>query len=173
MRRIAGVFGVVALAGVLIACGGGGSRGKNGNSGVSIADYDSSPALDAVIAAHRDAVAEPQEPVIYTTWFLNGDPRVALFSSVSPSGEVRTWQYMHAESGIMPGRTIALGPPHLDAIHQAIAALPPSQNPALEHALFVSTRVNGAWTTRVYDRTKRPDPLSNIFKTTGAPVVPE
>lgn len=136
--------------------------------------YPPNAALDRVIVTHQEAGTDPKEArLLLTTWFLNGDPRVAQFCSVFPDGRRVTYQYvMDVASNAV--QKVQLPPQTLRVLADAIAQLPPSAEPRppLANLLIVSFRQGDAWETRLYDRTNRPPSVSTIFGATNAPVVP-
>jgi hypothetical protein len=104
-----------------------------------------------------------------TTWFLNGDPRVARFASVRPDGTCSIWQYLDRTEARGISRR-QLPPDVLETINTAISELPPGTDPPLANMLIVSYRRDGVWQTRLYDVMNRPPALSTIFAATGAPL---
>jgi hypothetical protein len=59
------------------------------------AGYERSPAFDEAIQTHVDAGTDREQRLLLTTWFQDGDPRVAQFCSVRPDGRCSTYQYVH------------------------------------------------------------------------------
>ena len=143
--------------------------------GGPFAPYPPSPALSAVVDTHKEAGADPRDELaLLTTWFLDGDPRVAMMCSVQPTGHVSTYRYIH-EYGIQPGRRAELVPNQMSALAEAVGQLPPSQRPPLDRLLIVSfrQRESGAWVTRTYDRTDPPAAVVGLFALTSAPLQPD
>jgi hypothetical protein len=135
--------------------------------------YPHSPALDAVAQSHADAANDPRdELLLLTTWFLDGDPRVAMTCRVRPDGHVSTFGYVY-DQGLRNPRKSDLVPDQLSALRESIAALPASQQPPLPNLLVVSFRTpTGQWLTRTYDRTAPPGPVVELFTITSAPLQP-
>src|SRR5438034_1288278 len=60
--------------------------------------YPHSPALDAAAQVHAEAASDPREELLLlTTWFLDGDPRVAMTCRVRPDGHVSTFGYVYEQ----------------------------------------------------------------------------
>lgn len=166
------LWSVAAVAGlaIVIACGGG---SKQQAVPSQFASYPRSEALDRIIDTHVEAGTDSRyERILLTTWFLDGDPRVARFMSVTPAGKCSKYQYVHNAEYSGPPQPTQLSSERVSEILIAAANLPPSQQPRLENMVIVSFRKNGIWETRLYDRMNRPPALSTIFETTGAPIIP-
>ena len=164
------LMGVLLIAGVgvMLACGG----GPVGPVPAVLLGYPRSPALDEVIQTHIDAGSDSREErILLTTWFQDGDPRVARFSSLRPDGRCSTYQYVHKTEFRSPTKS-QLDSTTLRGVTAVIATLPPSQKPDLANMVILSFRQNGAWTTRVYDRLDRPAEVSTIFELTQSPIAP-
>ena len=114
-----------------------------------------SPALDAIAKTHADAGTDRDERLLLTTWFLDGDPRVAMMSSVRPDGHVSAYRYVHDWSVQNSTKSDLVADQVLE-LRGAIDHLPASQSPPLAKLLIVSFRRNGRWLTRTYDRTALP-----------------
>ena len=163
---MAGLVLAVAL-GFVAACAGGPER----PTPTVFADYPPSAAFDEVIQSHVDAGNDREQRMLLTTWFQDGDPRVARFCSVRPDGRCSTYQYVHQTEFRAPTAR-QLDPATMQVIQEAIHELPPSQKPPMANMLIVSFREDGIWQTRLYDRMNRPAAVSTIIETTGAPIVP-
>ena len=139
------------------------------------ARYPSSPAFDAVVQAHADAATDREQSLVLTTWFLNGDPAVAMRSSVRGDGHVSVWRYLHDAGALASSPGKDLVETEKAELQQVLEQLPPSESPeARENLLIVSHRdAGGRWVTRLYDRTRRPETVSSLFAITGAPIQPE
>ena len=122
---------------------------------------------------HAEAANDPRdELLLLTTWFLDGDPRVAMTCRVRPDGHVSTFGYVY-EQGLSNPRKSDLVADQLAALRESIAALPASQHPPLANLLVVSFRSpSGQWLTRTYDRTAPPVGVAELFTITGAPLQP-
>ena len=177
-RRVASVRSLFLSKGLLvllltgIACTAG-CAGTKQTSSAPFDRYPRSPALDAVLHSHAEAASDPREELLLlTTWFLDGDPRVAMTCRVRSDGHVSTFGYVYDE-GLRSPRKSDLVPDQLAALRESLAALPASQQPALSNLLVVSHRgPNGQWLTRTYDRTSPPEPVAELFSITGAPLQP-
>lgn len=168
-RWIAGVALVAGLATVL-ACGGG---SKSKELPTQFAGYPASEALSRIVETHAEAGTDTRyERAVLTTWFLDGDPRVARFMSITPAGKCSKYQYVHAAEYSGPPQPTQLSPQAMSTILDALQHLPPSGKPPLENMVIVSFRKNGVWETRLYDRMNRPPALSTLYETANAPIVP-
>jgi hypothetical protein len=166
--RWIGAVALLLAAGCIIACGGGPQYPRP----VEFAAYPPNPSLDRVIETHVNAARDPRENrVLLTTWFLNGDPRVAQFCSVRPDGKRTTYQYVDAAS-FNAMKTVDLTPETVQTIERVAATLPPSHNPRppLANLLIVSFRRNGVWQTRLYNINDRPPGVSQILSMINADV---
>src|SRR2546425_295009 len=55
-----------------------------------------SPAFDRIVQTHAEAGTDRREDLLLlTTWFLDGDPRVAMMCRVRPDGHVTTFGYVY------------------------------------------------------------------------------
>jgi hypothetical protein len=165
---------------ILIACaalasGVGCAASREPKRSGDFARYPSSPAFDAVVQAHADAATDREQALVLTTWFLNGDPSVAMRSSVRGDGHVSVWRYMHDAGALAPSPGKDLVETEKAELQQVLEHLPPSEPPeARENLLIVSYRdAGGRWVTRLYDRTRRPEAVSNLFAIMRAPIQPE
>lgn len=166
LAALALMFGLATA----IACGGG---NKHQELPSQFAGYPSSEALSRVVETHIEAGTDTRyERALLTTWFLDGDPRVARFMSVTPAGKCSKYQYVHAAEYSGPPLPTQLSPRQMSTILDAVQHLPPGGKPPLENMVIVSFRKNGVWETRLYDRTNRPPALSTIYETANAPIVP-
>jgi hypothetical protein len=167
--RLAVLIACAAMAGV--GCGGPRQPKRPGD----FARYPSSPAFDAVVQAHADAATDREQSLVLTTWFLNGDPAVAMRSSVRGDGHVSVWRYLHDAGALTSSPGKDLVETEKAELQQVLEQLPPSEPPeARENLLIVSHRdAAGRWVTRLYDRMRRPEAVSNLFVITGAPIQPE
>jgi hypothetical protein len=127
------------------------------------------------VRAHADAGSDREQSLVLTTWFLNGDPGVAMRSSVRGDGHVSVWRYLHDAGAVASSPGKDLVETERADLQQVLESLPPSEPPeARENLLIVSFRdAGGRWVTRLYDRTRRPDAASSLFALTGAPIQPE
>ena len=139
------------------------------------ARYPSSPAFEAIVRAHADAATDREQLLVLTTWFLNGDPGVAMRSSVRGDGHVSVWRYLHDAGAVASSPGKDLVETERADLQQILEQMPPSEPPeARENLLIVSFRdAGGRWVSRLYDRTRRPEGVSNLFVITGAPIQPE
>ena len=121
-----------------------------------------------MIRSHAEAANDPREELLLlTTWFLDGDPRVAMTCRVRPDGHVSTFGYVYDE-GLRNPRKSDLVPDQLAALRESLAALPASQQPSLQNLLVVSNRTpTGQWVTRTYNRTAPPAAVAELFTITG------
>ena len=166
-EKLVARLALVAALGVVAACASGPER-----SIPNLFDgYERSPAFDEAVQPHVDAGADKDQRMLLTTWFQDGDPRVAQFCSVRPDGRCSTYQYVHQTEFRAPS-TRQLTPDVLRTIEAAFADLPASQKPPLANLLILSYRLNGQWQTRLYDRMNRPPAVSTVVETAGAPIVP-
>lgn len=161
---------VVAGLAIVVACGGGNRQQPVPSLFES---YPRSEALDRIIETHVEAGTDTRyERTLLTTWFLDGDPRVARFMSLTPAGKCARYQYVHSAEWSGPPQPSQLTAEQLATVLRSISELPPSGKPSLENMLIVSFKKDGVWETRLYDRTQRPPALSTIFETTNSPIIP-
>jgi len=166
LDRWIGAFALLLAAACLIACGGGPVYPRP----QAFAGYPPDPALDRVIETHVNAGKDPREDqVLMTTWFLNGDPRVAHFCNVFPDGRRTTYQYVEA-AALNALKTVTLPPEALQRIQSLTSQLPPSREPRppMGNLLIVSYRQNGAWYTRLYDVNARPPAVTQMMSMINA-----
>jgi hypothetical protein len=129
------------------------------------AQYPKSDALDHV--AHSHAYHEflaRSHLVFYSTWFLDGNPRVAMLTRINADGEaykvrsVFDWANQAATNW-------QLTADQLQSLLAATKGLPQSaQSVPLEFLVVVTFQQDGKWLTRLYDRRKPPNELITIYK---------
>src|SRR4051794_6740956 len=92
-RTQKGIASIAVLIGVgfAIACG----RGPQQPVPTQFGGYPMTEALNAVVQTHVDAGTDREKRVLLTTWFQDGDPRVARFMSLRPEGKCSTYQYVY------------------------------------------------------------------------------
>ncbi len=127
--------------------------------------YPRSDALDATVTWHR----ETGEDQLRMTWFLHGEPQVAMRCLVDLSKyQVTTFRdvYDHA---IQSAKTRELSHSQALTIGELLRDLPSSEHrPALKDLLTVSFVEDGKQSLRLYDRSKLPRETLRLYDLTGA-----
>jgi hypothetical protein len=138
--------------------------------------YPHSAALDQVAQSHREAATDREGLLLLSTWFLDGDPRVAMMCRVRTDGHVSTFRYLFDYSegtgAIQKSQAVDLVPDQFAALRETIRSLPEAQSPPLENLVVISFPRGERWLTRTYDRTNLPPLVTQVFTTTGAPIEP-
>jgi len=133
------------------------------------APYPKSDALESIAHAHADHEGLTRSHlVLYASWFLDGNPRVAMQTRINASGEVyvvRTvfdWANQAATNS-------QLSKAEFKTVLTTIQQLPRSaQAVPLPFIIVVSYQHKGKWQTRIYDRRHPADELITIFKLAGS-----
>lgn len=144
--------------------------------------YPHSDAFDYIIRTHQNQSfrpfgydfppekrAETANPplVLYATWFLRGEPGIAMQYTVDAFGRVNTVRscYNWADQDCQMAQAT---PAVLSQLRRDIAALPAgSQLSSLDRLLIVSFYRDQRWTTRLYDRTEPPIQVRRLYKLTA------
>ena len=129
------------------------------------AHYPQSQGLEYVAYSHayREGLTKLHF-VLYSTWFLHGDPSVAMQTTVNAEGEVYTVRSVFNWAD-QAGRWSRLTTDDFQLLLATIKELPKStQSPPLEFIVVVSFQEDGKWQTRLYDRRKPPPELTRIYK---------
>ena len=135
--------------------------------------YSASDGLRYIAYSH--ACREPlnqRHLTFYSSWFLRGDPRVAIQTTINQqgvAGSVRSvfdWADQAARSKQLTEEQAAV-------VALTIAELPKSaKSPPLEFLYLVSFKNHGKWMTRIYDRRQLPAAINKLHLMVGAPVIP-
>ena len=125
------------------------------------------PASDALtyfahLHAFRDGLTKGQL-VFYSTWFLDGNPKVGMQTRIKADGDVYKVRsvFNWAEQASTQSQ---LSADELETLLTTIKKLPDSQSPPLEFLVVVTFQRDGKWQTRLYDRRQPPDTLIAICK---------
>ena len=129
------------------------------------AQYTKSDALDYVAHTHANHEGLTRSHlVLYSTWFLAGDPRVAMQTRINADGEVYMVRSVY-DWAHQAGNNWQLTAEELQLLLAATKALPESaQSVPLEFIVVVTFQQDGKWRTRLYDRRKPPNELITINK---------
>lgn len=138
--------------------------------GDPLAAYAQSDAFTHNLTWHRQV----GENEIRTSWFLRGEPGIAMVctadlsaSKVTTSREV----YNHASQST---KTRELSHAQVLTLRKLIEELPPSAKaPEFKHLVLVSVVENGTAKTSLYDRLSLPRNIVRVYDLTGAYVVTE
>lgn len=126
--------------------------------------YPASEALSyfAHLHAFRDGLTKGHL-VFYSTWFLEGNPKVGMQTRIKADGDVYKVRsvFNWAEQAATNWQ---LSADELEKLSTNIKKLPDSQSPPLEFLVVVTFQRDGKWQTRLYDRRQPPDSLVAIYK---------
>lgn len=86
--------------------------------------YPMSPALKALADTHAEAASDREERLALMTWFLNGDPGIAVMCSILPDGHVTTYRYLHDAGAIQDSRSHEMESADLSRLFSTLNALP-------------------------------------------------
>lgn len=121
---------------------------------------------DVRVIVYSHARREPMEKsgvAFYSTWFLHGNPRVAMATIVNNDGQVFTYPLPNSEIDRTRRRWKQLPNVELSLFLATVRTLPETTSGvALANLVIVSFRSNGQWQTRLYDRTKAPAQLASV-----------
>lgn len=130
-----------------------------------LANYPKSDGLDYVAYSHagRDRLNDLHF-AFYSTWFLHGNPRVAMVTTMTSEGEVHSVRSVFNWAD-QAGRWSQLTTDDLRLLMATIEELPKAaESPPLEFVVVVSFQQKGKWLTRLYDRRNPPPELTRIHK---------
>lgn len=134
--------------------------------------YPASNDLEVIVYSHaRRRPMEKSGAAFYSTWFLGDNPRVAMAAIVDNDGHVFTYPLRNSEVGPTHSRWKRL--PDVDSLSflATVRTLPETTSGvAAANLVIVSFRIDGKWQTRVYDRTKPPAELMNVYRLVHAPL---
>ena len=136
------------------------------------ASYPSSEGLGYIAGSHAcRAQLNHHHLIFYSSWFLDGNPRVAIQTRINERGvansvrSVFDWAQQAARSKQLTVEQAA-------AVAMAIAELPESaKSPPLAYLYVVSFRKHGEWMTRIYDRRQLPAAITKLRSIVGYPVI--
>jgi hypothetical protein len=133
------------------------------------AAYPRSEALQYIAYSHAaHKVLARQRKILYATWFLEGNPKVAMQCLVDNRGQVFTVRsvYDWAEQG---GEFRQLTEQQLKSLTTTLEDLPLSaQSPPLAFLVVLTLKHGDRWLTRIYDRRNPPEEVRKIYEITGA-----
>ncbi|HJQ34325.1 MAG TPA: hypothetical protein VJ866_19250 [Pyrinomonadaceae bacterium] len=130
------------------------------------AGYPKSAAFDSIVYSHRDFGRKSKDLMLYATWLVDGDPRVAYQCFASLKGDILTYRDVF-NWALQASHRAQLDEPQLESLKNSIKALPEgAKHPPLADLLIVSFRDGETWETRTYDRKKLPDAVKDIYKVT-------
>jgi len=134
--------------------------------------YSTSDGLRYIAYSHacRDPLSQ-HRLIFYSSWFLKGNPRVAIQTRVNERGvaesmrSVFDWEDQDVRSKQLTEAQAA-------AVEMAIAELPKSaKSTPLGFLYVVSFKKHGEWMTRVYDRRQLPAAITKLHSIVGIPVI--
>ncbi|MCW3062787.1 MAG: hypothetical protein JWQ02_4608 [Capsulimonas sp.] len=133
--------------------------------------YPKNEALSYAIASHKTDQRLPRiDLLFYSTWFLDGNPRVSMESTVDLLGEASDCRDVY-QWAVQATHERSLSDAQLEEVRQALSTLPKSGvHPPLRDLLIVSFRLHEHWETRTYDKSALPASLQRIYHLTGAPL---
>ena len=139
-----------------------------------LSSYPASDGLQYIAYSH--ACREPLNQhhlIFYSSWFLKGDPRVAMQTTINQQGvaeslrSVFDWAEQDARSKQLTEEQAAV-------VALTIAELPESaKSPPLGFLYVVSFKNHGEWMTRIYDRRQLPAAITKLHSIVGVPVIPD
>ena len=137
---------------------------------LQLVGYPYSAAFDAVMKEHLYPSDKPTPELLEGTWFLNGNPRVAMECGVDTDGKGYTVRAVY-DNAYQIERATQLDDKKLQALRSALQALPPSSpHPPLGKLLILSFRIGDKWVTRLYDKEHLPVLVQGVYELVGASV---
>ena len=129
------------------------------------ANYPQSAGLNYVAYSHAcRKCLNNQSFVFYSTWFLRGDPRIAMLTKVNAEGAVNTVRSVFNWAD-QDARWSWATTDDLELLRATIKDLPKdAESVPLEFIIVVSFQQDGKWATRLYDRRSPPPELTKIYK---------
>jgi hypothetical protein len=129
------------------------------------ANYPQSPGLNYVAYSHAcRKCLNKQRFVLYASWFLRGDPRIAMQTKVNAEGAVNTVRSVFNWAD-QDARCSLVATDDLELLRATIKELPEgAESVPLEFIVVVSFQQDGKWATRLYDRRSPPPELRKIYK---------
>jgi len=129
---------------------------------------------DLNVIVHSHARREPlgkSGAAFYSTWYPAGNPRVAMATIVDNDGHAFTYPLRNSEVGPTHSRWKRLPDVNSASFLATVRTLPDTiSGVAVANLVIVSFRVDGRWQTRLYDRTKPPAELVNLYRLLQAPL---
>ncbi len=130
--------------------------------------YPASEALQQIAASHACRTAlNRQHLIFYSSWFLEGNPRVAMQTRIKQSGQASSVRsvFNWAEQA---ARFSDLTEQQMTSVAKAIEELPESaQSIPLDFLYVASFKYKGEWVTRVYDRRNLPAGIPKLHAVAG------
>jgi hypothetical protein len=125
-------------------------------------DYFVGDDLWAIVRSHARRPVEEAHVAFYSTWFLDGNVRVPMGTIIGDDGRVKTF-----------ARSRWKQRPNVDlrSFMTTVRTLPETTRPdALANIVIVSFRLDGKWQTRLYDRSKPPKELVDVYRIAQSPL---
>jgi hypothetical protein len=101
--------------------------------------------------------------VLYSTWFSDGNPKVAIETKIKTDGDVykvrSVFDWAHQAA-----TTWRLSADELQTLLTSIKNLPDSESAPLDSVVVVTFERDGKWQTRLYDRRRPPESVVTIYK---------
>jgi hypothetical protein len=130
--------------------------------------YPASQALQHIADSHAcRAALNRQHLTFYSTWFLEGNPQVAMQTRINQSGQASSVRsvFNWAEQA---GKMNDLTEEQMKSVTNAIEELPESaQSIPLEFLYVASFKYKGEWVTRIYDRRHLPAGITKLHAVVG------
>jgi hypothetical protein len=158
---------LLALAGPLTVSAAPPSQesGKSSGEADLLDAYPHSDAFAANVAWHKQVGKNE----ILMSWFLDGNPRVAMICTVNLSASKVTSYRDVYDWAIQATKTHELTHPQLLTLSKLVKNLPPSaKTPELKNLLLVSVVEKGQAKTYVYNRSALPQDAIRLCDITGA-----
>ena len=126
--------------------------------------YPASDALNYIARLHADHDGLTKAHVVlYSTWFLDGNPKVAMETKFKVDGDVYNvrsvfdWAHQAATNW-------HLSADESQTLSTAIKNLPDSESAPLDSVVVVTFQRDAKWQTRLYDCRHLPDSLVTVYK---------
>ena len=137
---------------------------------LQLVGYPQSAAFDAVVKEHLYPSDKPTPELLEGTWFLNGNPSVAMECGVDTEGKGYTFRAVY-DWAYQNSGTIQLDDRNLQALRAVLQALPPSSShPPMDKLLILSYKSGDKWVTRLYDKEHLPASVQQAYEVLGASV---
>lgn len=133
------------------------------------AAYPRSEALQYVAYSHAShRVLDKQRRIFYATWFLDGNPRIAMQSMVDDKSQVYTVRSVY-DWADQASAFRQLTEQQLKSLTTTLEDVPSSsQSPPLAFLVVLTLKHDDSWLTRIYDRRNLPEKVKRIYEITGA-----
>ena len=132
--------------------------------------FSAYPHNDSFDFALREHLHPTPKALLRGTWFLRGEPSIAMECMVDTDGTGCTVRSV-IDWAMQCYNPMQLDARKLKSLQTTLRSLPPSSGtPPWDRLLILSYRSDGVWETRLYDKSSLPLSVQKVYQIVGASV---